>query len=122
MRAPVKSSQRWTTARLLDWTAGYLERQGVDSPRLSAELLLAHVLELPRIKLYMDMDRPASELERAAFRDLVERAANHEPVQYLVGSASFFSLTFEVDRRVLIPRPSTETLVDHVVNHARRTP
>lgn len=121
-RPPAKPQERWTTARLLDWTAVYLERKGVDQHRLAAEMLLAHVLNLPRIKLYMDMDRPASELERAAFRDLVERAADHEPVQYLIGSAPFYSLTFEVDRRVLIPRPCTETLVDHVVTHSRRTP
>lgn len=122
MRQGRVQEQRWTSGKLLEWTAGYLERCDVDSPRLSAELLLAHVLQLPRIKLYMEMDRPASELERAAYRDLVERAAAHEPVQYLVGTASFFSLTFEVDKRVLIPRPSTETLVEQVVQHQRRTP
>ena len=85
-------------------------------------MLLAHVLQRPRIKLYMDLDRPASPAERTAYRELVERAAAHEPVQYLIGSAPFFSLSFEVDRRVLIPRPSTETLVEHIVQHARRTP
>ncbi len=85
-------------------------------------MLLAHVLGVPRLKLYMDSDRPATELERAALRSLVERAAAHEPVDYLVGQAPFFSMLFEVDRSVLIPRPSTETLVEHVVQHARRTP
>ncbi len=115
-------NQPWTTRRLLTWTADYLERQNVDSPRLSAEMLLAHVLEVQRIKLYTDMDRPASPLERAAFRSLVERAAAHEPVQYLVGTASFFSLDFEVNRDVLIPRPSTETLVEHIIQRTRRTP
>jgi release factor glutamine methyltransferase len=114
--------QTWTTRRLLDWTAGYLEKKGVDFPRLSAEMLMGHVLEIPRIKLYMDLDRPALPLELAAFRELVERAAQHEPVQYLVGQAHFFSLTFKVDKRVLIPRPSTETLVEHIIQHARLTP
>lgn len=122
---PQRASQTekpWTTRRLLDWTAEYLQAKGVDAPRLSAEMLLAHVLQRPRIKLYMELDRPASPLERAAYRDLVERAVRHEPVQYLVGTAPFFSLGFEVDRRVLIPRPSTETLVEHVIQHTRRTP
>ncbi len=118
----VQREQPWTTRRLLDWTASYLQGKGVEDARLSAELLWAHVLEIPRIKLYMDLDRPASPLERAAYRELVERAAGHEPVQYLTGSAAFFSLTFEVNRHVLIPRPSTETLVEHVILHARRTP
>lgn len=117
-----EKNESWSSRRLLAWTTGYLHEKGVDSPRLAAEMLLAHVLETPRLKLYLDPDRPASPLERAAFRELVERAAAHEPVQYLVGHAHFFSLTFEVDRRVLIPRPSTETLVEHVIQHARRTP
>jgi len=107
---------------LLDWTQQYLERKDVDSPRLSAEMLLAHVLEVDRIKLYMDLDRPASELERAAFRELVERAAAHEPVDYLVGRCPFFSLMLHVSPDVLIPRPSTEAIVEHVIQHSRRTP
>jgi release factor glutamine methyltransferase len=70
----------------------------------------------------MEADRPASELERAAYRELVERAAAHEPVDYLIGEAPFFSMMLTVTPAVLIPRPSTETLVEHVVQHARRTP
>lgn len=121
-RPSIQAEQPWTTRRLLDWTTAHLKTREVDSPRLAAEMLLAHVLERPRIKLYMDLDRPASPLERSAFRELVERAATHEPVQYLVGTAHFFSLSFKVNRSVLIPRPSTETLVEHIVQHARRTP
>lgn len=116
-RSPV-----WTTRRLLDWTTSHFEQRGLDRPRLCAEMLLAHVLELPRIKLYMDLDRPASELERAAYRELVERASRHEPVEYLVGRCPFYSMLLAVNPAVLIPRPSTETLVDHVIQHARRTP
>lgn len=116
------SSERWTTRRLLAWTTDYFTRKGIDSPRRSAEELLSHVLSLSRLKLYTDADRPASDLERAAFRDLVERAAKHEPVDYLVGSAPFFSMDFKVDKRVLVPRPSTETIVEHVLQHCRRTP
>lgn len=85
-------------------------------------MLLAHVLGCKRLKLYMDADRPATELERAAFRELVERAARHEPVDYLVGQAPFFSMMLKVTPDVLIPRPSTETIVEHVIQHARRTP
>jgi len=113
---------RWTTRRLLAWTTDYFSKKGIDSARLSAEMLLAHVLEVPRLKLYIDPDRPASELERAAFRDLVERAAKHEPVDYLTGQAPFFSLMMKVTPAVLIPRPSTETIVEHIIQHARRTP
>jgi release factor glutamine methyltransferase len=116
------ADEAWTTRKLIAWTAHHLEKKGVDSPRLSAEMLLAHVLQVTRLKLYLDPDRPASPLERAAFRDLVERAAEHHPVQYLVGEGHFFSLALAVDPRVLIPRPSTETLVEHVIQHVRLTP
>lgn len=112
----------WTTRKLLNWTAEHFAAKAVDSPRLAAEMLLAHVLGVPRIKLYMDLDRPASPLERLTYRELVERAADHEPVQYLVGQAFFYSLALKVDRRVLIPRPSTESLVEHVIEHSKRSP
>ena len=85
-------------------------------------MLLSHVLGVERLKLYMDPDRPATELERAAFRDLVERAAAHEPVDYLVGQSPFFSMMLKVSPAVLVPRPSTEAVVDHVIQHAKRTP
>ena len=120
MRSP--DSPTWTTRRLLTWTTDFFASRGIEHPRLSAEMLLAHVLSAGRLKLYLDMDRPASELERAAFRDLVERAARHEPVDYLVGSCPFYDLKLSVDPRVAIPRPSTETVVEHIVRHAKRTP
>jgi release factor glutamine methyltransferase len=122
-RAQTATDDRpWTTRRLLQWTTDHFARRGVDSPRVAAEMLLAHVLGAPRLKLYLDPDRPATDLERAAFRDLVERAAKHEPVDYLVGQAPFFSMMLKVTPQVLIPRPSTETLVEHILQHARRTP
>ncbi len=112
----------WTTRRLLRWTADHLQKKRTDSPKLASELLLAHVLGIQRIQLYLDMDRPASAAERRAYRELVERAANHEPVQYLVGQAHFFSLPFKVDKSVLIPRPSTETLVEGAIQFIKHTP
>ena len=115
------SEEKWTTRRLLAWTTQHFEKKDIDSPRLSAEML-AHVLGVQRIKLFIDANRPASELERAAFRDLVERALKNEPVDYLVGHAPFFSMMFKVTPAVLIPRPSTETIVEHVIQHAKRTP
>lgn len=97
-------------------------RAGLDSPRLLADMLVAHVLGCDRLKLVMDADRPASPLERQSLRDLVARALNHEPVQYLVGQAWFYGLPMKVDHRVLIPRPATETIVDGVLRHTRAQP
>lgn len=119
---PQTPSGPWTTQRLLQWTTKAFEQKGIDSPRVCAEMLLAHVLDQPRLKLYMDPQRPASDLERAAYRELVERALNDEPVDYLVGQAPFFSMMLKVSPVVLVPRPSTETLVEHILQHCRRTP
>ncbi len=109
----------WTTRRLLDWIRGHLEKHGIDGARVCAEMLVTSVLGCERVRLYMEPDRPASPQERAALRDLVARAARHEPVQYLVGEAWFFSRPFEVGSAVLIPRPSTETLVDAALQWCR---
>lgn len=94
-------------------------KKGLDSPRLMAEMLMSHVIGCERLRLYMDPDRPATPLERQSLRDLVGRALKHEPVQYLVGEAWFFGLQFHVDKRVLIPRPATETVVQEVLQHHR---
>ncbi|MGA2584751.1 MAG: peptide chain release factor N(5)-glutamine methyltransferase [Tepidisphaeraceae bacterium] len=114
-----ESEGTWTVRRLLEWTTSFFGRKGVDSPRLCAELLLAHVLNYPRIKLYTDYERVIPEKSLGEFRELVKRAAEQEPVAYLTGKAHFFSLEYEVTRDVLIPRPDTETLVENVIQLAR---
>ncbi|MGB7160423.1 MAG: peptide chain release factor N(5)-glutamine methyltransferase [Tepidisphaeraceae bacterium] len=112
----------WTVRRLLEWTSQFFTRKNVDAPRLSAELLLAHVLNVPRIKLYTDYERALGEHDLARFRALVQRASEQEPIAYLTGKAHFFNLEFEVGPGVLIPRPDTETLVENVLQLARNTP
>jgi release factor glutamine methyltransferase len=113
--------ETWTVRRLLEWTSGFFSRKQVDAPRLSAELLLAHVLDYPRIKLYTDYERPLNEKELARYRALVQRAGEHEPIAYLTARAWFFNLEFEVSPAVLIPRPDTETLVENVLQLSRNT-
>lgn len=115
-------SQPWTIRRLLEWTTPFFTRKNLDSPRLSAELLLSHILKVPRIKLYTDYDRVLSDADLAAFRALVQRAAEHEPIAYLTGVGYFFGLEFQVTRDVLIPRPETETIVEHVLQLIRHQP
>ena len=111
----------WTTRRLLTWIGEHMGSKGIESPRLVAEMLLAHVIGCDRMRLYMEVDRPATPSELTSLRELVARAAKHEPVQYLVGNAWFFGREFRVDPSVLIPRPSSETLVEHVLQW-RKTP
>jgi release factor glutamine methyltransferase len=120
MHTPVAGP--WTVKRLLEWTSSFFTRKSVDSPRLAAELLLSHVLNQPRIKLYTDYERPLSEKELADYRALVQRASEHEPIAYLTGKAHFFNLEFEVTPAVLIPRPDTETLVENVLQLCRAVP
>jgi release factor glutamine methyltransferase len=115
------SAESWTVRRLLEWTTGFFTRKNVDPPRLSAELLLSHVLGVPRIKLYTDYDRELEPGQLGQYRALVKRAAEDEPIAYLTGRAHFFNLEFEVTRDVLIPRPDTETLVENVLQLARIT-
>lgn len=118
---PTNATEAWTTRRLLDWIAAAFAERGLDSPRLSAEILVAKVLGTERLRLYMDPDRPAAPDERETLRALVKRALAHEPIQYLTGEGWFFGLPFTCDARALIPRPSTETLVEHLLQHARRS-
>lgn len=107
----------WTFGRLLNWTSAFLQRQGVEDPRLSTEVLLSAAAKCRRIDLYARFgDAPDSAaLER--FRESVRRAAAKEPIAYLVGEKEFFSLSFAVTPAVLIPRPETEALVEMVLDH-----
>jgi release factor glutamine methyltransferase len=103
--------ERWTVLKLLGWTTDFLKRKGAESPRLDAEVLLAKVLDWPRVKLYTHFEDAVGERERAAYRELVRRRAEGAPVAYLVGKKEFYSMPLAVGPAVLIPRPDTETVV-----------
>ena len=105
-------TETWTIRKVLTWTTQHFEKRQVDSPRLTAEILLAHVLKTSRVRLYVDLDRPLSKEELATFRALIERRMSGEPTQYLTGVKEFYNRSFKVDARVLIPRPETELLVE----------
>ncbi|HVP60164.1 MAG TPA: peptide chain release factor N(5)-glutamine methyltransferase [Myxococcaceae bacterium] len=109
------SEQPWTVRRVLGWTAQHFEKLGLDSPRLTAELLLAHVLRTSRVRLYTDLDRPLEAGELAACRALIARRVAGEPTSYLTGTREFYGRPFSVDPRVLVPRPETELLVEAVL-------
>ena len=104
-----------TVLEVLKRTTKFFEGKGIINPKLNAELILAHGLGLSqRMELYLQHDRPLSENELDGIRPLVKRRAGREPVQYIEGRANFMGVDFEVDRRVLIPRPETEELVERI--------
>lgn len=113
---PEELGPPWTLLKILRWTTHFFEtKDASSSPRLDAELLLAQVLGFDRIKLYTHFDRPMSSDELAAYRALVKRRVQGEPVAYLLGTKGFWSLELKVDERALIPRPETEVLVDEAL-------
>ena len=112
-------SARWTVRALLAWIVPFLKEREVDGPRIVAEVLLAEVLKIERLRLYMEPERELDPEELSALRALVARAGRHEPIQYLVGRWPFLGRDFEVAPCTLIPRPCTETLVEEALGWYR---
>ena len=114
----------WTVAELLSWTRDKFDSAGIESARLDAEHLLARALGCARVDLYVRHDMVVDAQERASFRDLVKRRLTREPVAYIEGTRGFHALDLElaVDRRVLVPRPETELLVDWVLEELPASP
>jgi release factor glutamine methyltransferase len=107
-----KESNTWTVSAVLKWAADDFRARGIEAPRLDAEVLLAFALETGRVELVVNATRPLGQEELSRFRELVKRRRTREPVAYLVGRREFYGRLFRVDRRVLIPRPDTEKLVE----------
>jgi release factor glutamine methyltransferase len=104
-----------TLGEALARAAGYLDRKGVSTPRLDAELLLAHAFGLSRIELYTEYARPLSEAELEPARALVRRRGSREPLAYVLGEWGFRTLVLRTDARALVPRPETELLVERAL-------
>ncbi|UCE99622.1 MAG: peptide chain release factor N(5)-glutamine methyltransferase [Planctomycetota bacterium] len=110
---------KWTIQKLLNWISEDFESKGIDSARLSAELLLSYVLEMKRIELYTQFDRPVAKEQLDRLHDLVKRAEQGEPIAYLTGKTEFYTLELEITPDCLIPRPETELLVERAIEFLR---
>jgi len=104
---------------MIKWGTDYLTEKGFDEARLNIELLLSTTLGMKRFDLYVKHDQPLKKDELERFKALLKRRLAHEPVQYILGKTNFYSIEMKTDRRALIPRPETETLVETVIEHCR---
>jgi release factor glutamine methyltransferase len=111
-----------TVLEIIKKTSEFLEGRGVESPRLNAELIIGHALELKRMQLYLQFERVLTEPELVKIRPLVKRRSQREPLQYILGSVDFGGLKLKVDRRALIPRPETELLIEIIVGLCKEKP
>jgi release factor glutamine methyltransferase len=114
------ATEAWTIQRVLSWASAHFKERGIETPRLEAEVLLAHVLDVDRVRLILDASKPLAPAELARYREAIKRRRNGEPVAYVIGEREFYGLMFRVDSRVLIPRPDTEILVDVALQATRQ--
>jgi len=110
----------WTIREILNWTRGYFKSAGIPQPRLEAEILLAHTLNVDRLHLYLSPDKPLTPEERTRYRALIKARRTGVPLQHLIGEVNFFGLRFKVSRDALIPRPETEELLERTLKLAPR--
>jgi len=110
----------WTIREVLNWTRGYFKTAGITQPRLEAEILLAHALDVERLHLYLTPDKPLTTDERERYRTVVKARHGGTPLQHLTGEVGFYGLRFRASEQALIPRPETEELIDHALRLAPR--
>lgn len=105
----------WTILKLVEWLTEYFAKKGIENPRLDAEYIIAHSLNIKRLDLYLQFDRPLSQKELDKTKTLITRRGNREPLQHILGHQPFRNVDIKVSRDVLIPRPETEILVGEIL-------
>ncbi len=113
-------SAEWTVRDVLNWTRGYFQSAGISQPRLEAEILLAHSLNVDRLYLYLSPDKSLTLEQRERFRSAIQKRKAGVPLQHLLGETDFFGLRFRVGSQALVPRPETEELVERALELAPR--
>ncbi len=109
----------WTIFKIISWSESYFESNSIDNPRLTAEILLSFSLNIKRIELYLQHDRPLNKDELDFYKKLIKRRINREPVAYITGEKGFYNSQFLTPPNVLIPRPDTETLVENALAYLK---
>lgn len=112
----------WNISELLKWTADYFQSNNIESPRMGAELLLSHCLNVPRLNLYLQYDKPLLPEELHRYKSMIKRRLAREPVAYITGYKGFWTLDLAVTKNVLVPRPDTECLVETALELLRVKP
>lgn len=110
----------WTIGSVLTWTQKFFQQKGIETPRLDAEILLAHVLGKERIYLYAHYEEPLNGEELAQYRAFIQKRADAYAVAHITGVKAFFGSDFLVSLEVLIPRPETELLVEYVIHACKQ--
>jgi release factor glutamine methyltransferase len=104
-----------TVLESINLSSEYLKNKGIESPRINAELLLAHILNCKRLNLYLSFEKPLTEEELQKYRELLRRRSKFEPLQYIIGKVEFYGIDFKVNPSVLIPRQETEILIETII-------
>ena len=104
-----------TVLESINLSSEYLKNKGIESPRINAELLLAHILSCKRLNLYLSFEKPLTEEELQKYRELLRRRSKFEPLQYIIGKVEFYGIDFKVNPSVLIPRQETEILIETII-------
>jgi release factor glutamine methyltransferase len=110
-----------TVLEVIKLSTEYLQKKGVESPRVNAEILLAEILKCKRLDLYLAFDKPLAEKELSDYREAIRKRGLRIPLQYIVGSVEFYGLKLLVNENVLIPRPETELLVENIINESNKS-
>jgi len=110
----------WTLLKMVKWGTDYFQNKGIDSPRLTIELLLCKLLNIQRIEIYTNFEKPLIPEELSELKSMIKRRVKREPLQYILGSVNFCGLDIVVNENVLIPRPETEFLVETIKLHYKK--